>query len=509
MADAEIAILIKAVDEATATLKKIEGQVEDTNKNIQKQTEETSKTFDKQMGSILVLGQAASSVDRIFDSYENMQLRVENATDRVANAQDNLRNAQYKLQKVMEDSTSTADDVKNAEQNVESASRSLEIAQNRLAITNNQVIGTYIQIGMQSITLIQTLPTLTKAIQGLTVAGAEFGITPIGATLVAIGIAAAIVVPKFVDLSGEQSKTTEESYKLSTASNVLAGKFDIQIEKVGALKDAYFGLNKEVKDRVLLQMEEMVIGLMTAQDEMKQYETITSMATPIFIQDMQAQGMSVDLARGSWDQMTESQKLNYVQTHLSEIIYGDLNNQLTGVNVTFGDTEQHLMTTTELENVYNSSVEKSIDLNFENYKSINDFSDALLNQNMSLQKAIGWLQMYNALKHGMLITWSHIKEGYVLGFGTKEGYEWGQSWEEMQAEKNKLRAQSAGDFISRPGQPLQAFSSQDTIFGMEDIGKLKGSGQSIKIYINNINGLTGRDIAEQLQKELSKKISLG
>ena len=41
-----------------------------------------------------------------------------------------------------------------------------------------------------------------------------------------------------------------------------------------------------------------------------------------------------------------------------------------------------------------------------------------------------------------------------------------------------------------------------------EVGKVS-TGQNYNFYINSINGLTGRDIAEQLQKELSKKISLG
>ena len=125
MADAEIQILISAVDNMTATMKKIEGQLESSNRNIQKQTDVTSQTFDKQMGSLLVLGQMASRVDSIFISYMNVQIRLENATERVMNAQDRLTDAQDNLNKVMNDSKSSAEDVAKAQTQVERASRSL------------------------------------------------------------------------------------------------------------------------------------------------------------------------------------------------------------------------------------------------------------------------------------------------------------------------------------------------------------------------------------------------
>ena len=76
MPDNQVEILIKAVDEASDTLKRIEKTVNDTQKNVSKNVENTSKSFTEQTGNLLVLGNAAGRVESIFSSYGNMQLRL-------------------------------------------------------------------------------------------------------------------------------------------------------------------------------------------------------------------------------------------------------------------------------------------------------------------------------------------------------------------------------------------------------------------------------------------------
>ena len=71
------------------------------------------------------------------------------------------------------------------------------------------------------------------------------------------------------------------------------------------------------------------------------------------------------------------------------------------------------------------------------------------------------------------------------------------------------RGGSAGDFISRPGQPLQKFSPQDTIIGVKDPSKIIGGG-SITININNPVVRQERDIkslANEISKILQRKMS--
>ena len=97
MADAEIQILIKAVDEMSSTLKKVETNIGTMTKNSEKQTKSLGSAFTKLQGDLLILGNAASRVDSIFSSYVSMQLRLENATERVIGAQDRLTEAQDRL----------------------------------------------------------------------------------------------------------------------------------------------------------------------------------------------------------------------------------------------------------------------------------------------------------------------------------------------------------------------------------------------------------------------------
>lgn len=97
MPDEEITILIRAVDDATQTLKRIETNLVSSGKNIQKTTENTGNSFTKTQGALLQLGQVAQSVHNIWETYESSQRMVANAQDRVENATIRLKNAQEEL----------------------------------------------------------------------------------------------------------------------------------------------------------------------------------------------------------------------------------------------------------------------------------------------------------------------------------------------------------------------------------------------------------------------------
>ena len=68
MAENEISILIKAVDEISSTVKKIESNITSMSVESAKQTKALSSSFSAVQGNLLVLGQAASRVDTIFSS---------------------------------------------------------------------------------------------------------------------------------------------------------------------------------------------------------------------------------------------------------------------------------------------------------------------------------------------------------------------------------------------------------------------------------------------------------
>jgi hypothetical protein len=192
----EIEIKITVDDQGTAVIKKFQSTLEEGSKQVQKQTTKTSTAFDDQMGSLIVLGQAANTVNNIFDSYSNLQLKLENAAERVTGAQDRLREAQYKLSKTQKDTASTSEDIANAQANVDSASRGLTISMNNLARANSKVLDTYISMGIQSLTLIAQGKVLMTSLQGLiqNFTGLKVSTMALTASTIGLGTALAAIV---------------------------------------------------------------------------------------------------------------------------------------------------------------------------------------------------------------------------------------------------------------------------------------------------------------------------
>lgn len=186
MAEEEIAILITAEDRAT-------------------------KGFQDATTSLLALGNAAAAVDRITSAYTNQQIRLENASERLANTQDRLADAQRKLNKLQSSGTATSEELADAQRDVERATRSLTISENNLARVQNQVIGTYINMGIQAVTLVGSFNQLKKSLELLKLESLAFMATPIGAALVAL---AAIVGIATIAIN-EQKNKQEELKKVS------------------------------------------------------------------------------------------------------------------------------------------------------------------------------------------------------------------------------------------------------------------------------------------------------
>lgn len=201
--DSVIEVVVKARDEITGSLGRIEGSLQKTTNNL------------------IAVGNAAASVDNIFSSLTSIQLRLENATERLANAQDrltdaqkglidiqnkgddsaikleraqiqlekataklrvttmkyggssieakeasvDLKEAQFDLSEAQKSGQKRANELQKAQDEVERATRSLTIAQNNLARTQNQVIGTYINAGVQALTLVNSMSQLIKTTQ--------------------------------------------------------------------------------------------------------------------------------------------------------------------------------------------------------------------------------------------------------------------------------------------------------------------------------------------------------
>lgn len=200
MADEQINILIKAVDEATAAINNVNKNIQNFSKESKKQTESLGQSFTKLQGDLLVLGNAAASVDRIFSSYTNLQLRLENATERVTGAQERLADAQKTLTRLQQDGEASAEDLEDAQLAVDRATRGLTVSQNNLAKAQGAVVGTYINMGIQSLVLLGSIPSLIKAFVGFgttlftTVVPALTATTIAGAPLWAIILAIAAAI---------------------------------------------------------------------------------------------------------------------------------------------------------------------------------------------------------------------------------------------------------------------------------------------------------------------------
>lgn len=227
--DAQIEVIVSAVDKVTGELKNIESSIQGFSKETKKSTEEVTKSFDDNLGSLIALGNAASTVDNIFSSLTNLQIRLENATLRVTNAQERLEDATTRLTRLQKSGKASADDLADARKEVERATRGVEISENNLARAQNQVIGTYINIGVQTLVLIKSLPTLATAVNGVTisVAGLEIALAPLLIALAALGAIIYVVVSAYKAIS-------ESNEKLKTLNEGLA-------ESERKLKDETFG----------------------------------------------------------------------------------------------------------------------------------------------------------------------------------------------------------------------------------------------------------------------------
>lgn len=209
----QLTILIKGQDEISKELDKISGKLDGFVSSNQRQTKKLNESWESNINTLIAVGNIASTVDNIFSSLTNLEIRLENATERLANAQDTLtdatertKRAQQSLndiqknydfvlknnlettefgQRVLEEYEKRQIAVVDARKQEERATRGLTIAQNGLDRAQNQVLGTYINVGVQT-------ASLTKSLGGLGgVMGAVGG--PYGAILVggllAVGLA--------------------------------------------------------------------------------------------------------------------------------------------------------------------------------------------------------------------------------------------------------------------------------------------------------------------------------
>ena len=481
--DAQIAILIRAVDEFSGTLKNIETQLTKTNRNITKQTEETGKAFDKQTGSLLILGQAANSVDNIFSQYRNLQLRLENATERVSNAQDRLSDSQIKLTRLQQSGTATTDQLHDAEQELERATRGLTISQNNLERTQNMVIGTYISIGTQVVSLLRSMPLLIVEVRALTISSLAFIATPLGATLLVIGAAIALVTIENNKLkTAIEDLNKEHETRLSIERDILALQQDLSdstnewAKAIKDVDDAYSGFFK------LKSREELDLGLQIANQELKLAEMRTTNTDEalieleemkltrlkaeqeVFDKKRDVLSASLDIERrnvedmaGIADQRLELLKmpfvslLDYMKIQYREGIITEHGNQLNDLNAFLEEKEKLLIDS--------------------------------LNREISLEKEKN--ERKKGLDQKIASKLDKVTSKIVSGFITPKV------------------PMSVGDAIIRPNGQIIETDPRDTLIATKG-----GIGGITFIVQGNLIGLDEQDIARRLVTELQTKIRI-
>jgi len=163
MADAEIQVLIKVVDELSNQIKVISGNIDKMADNTQSANETIQRGFTETTNQLIAVGNAAQAVEGIFSRYENMQIRLENASLRLENAQERVADSQLKLNRLVEDGKAGTREYQDAQTELERANRGLIISQNNLHKVQGQAIGTYITMGVEVLRLIASYQSLVRA----------------------------------------------------------------------------------------------------------------------------------------------------------------------------------------------------------------------------------------------------------------------------------------------------------------------------------------------------------
>lgn len=254
--DERVEILIKAIDEMSGVLKNIQTNVEGLSKNTEKSTESLSGSFKSTTTSLLAMGNAASSVDNIFSSYQNLQIRVENAQERVENATDRLADAQYNLNKITKKGATTAEEYKKAQDEVTRAQRSLTIAQNNQQRINGQIIGTYINMTVQSISLVQSLSKMGTVVNELRLSYLAFeaSLGPVGWALIGVTAAVAGIAIVMHNTADEADSMNEVMGRFAEAQSMIKDETELANEKLTAQSDAI----RKISD----EMNKMIVGVL-------------------------------------------------------------------------------------------------------------------------------------------------------------------------------------------------------------------------------------------------------
>ena len=494
MADQEVSIIIRAIDEMSATLKKIEGTLEKSSKNIQKTTANTSQSFDKQMGSVLVLGQAVNSVNNIMDTYQNTQLRLENASERVIGSQENLKKAQLRLLKVQKNASATAEDLADAQLDIEASTRSLTIANNNLQRAQNKVFDSYLQIGMQVAVLISTIPTLIASFKALAVA---IGLSTGGLSLL---IGALVTFGYFVVT--EMGKAKKETDNYTDSLNNMNIAFRESKDQVSIFKEALDGIlgsqRATIEGAVLpgeISKQQEIIDLeKNRADKLQQLTDIKS--------SYAYSNINLDSAESISANRLAQAQANAIESEISSIERKIKTKQKEYDN-TIGLQKSLISKQLELNGELKKT-ETPFDILWNKVRNFRDELNLAIKdiESARLQKALEKLKDFietskkasTAGKGGSL----YESAGAPTGMGGKGTISIAPTFKLP----TNFTQPAFHDFISRPGQAPVSFSSSDTIVGTKE-----GIGTTIIINGDNY-GVNADAIARSLQDKLYRRISI-
>ena len=242
LSDAEVSILIKAVDEASAVLNNI-------GSNAQASSQKVTASWQESIKTLIAVGNVVNAVGNIFDSYHNLQGRIENAELRVIDAREALN-------KLTEEGKQGTEEYVNAQ-------RRLIISQNNLERANTAVVGTYIGMFASVGSLLISLPALATAIRGATAASLAFVAAniywiAIGAAVIALIYGVAVALKKMtdgqIDLIGKTKEwITAGTDQITTLLGIKKGEddlnvaYDSQIEKLEKIDELLTRTGKKGK----------------------------------------------------------------------------------------------------------------------------------------------------------------------------------------------------------------------------------------------------------------------
>jgi len=452
MEDNKVEIIIKAIDEVSATTKEIENKIAGMSKQIETSSKNMVNSFQKGIGSLIAIGNAAASVERIFSSYQNLQLRLENAAIRVEEAQKNQRDAQYNLNKVMRDGTSTAEDIAKAKDDLDTATNRVTVALNNEKRAHGQILGTYIQMGVQVAVLVASLPALWTGIVGLTTA-AWASVPALGgmaAGFLSISIAGA---PLWIVLTA-----------IIAAVAAVAAGIAYLVNKFGGKKIAPFDT-----------------------DNAEQYKTsLPEIKTEV-----------IDLSSNVKNLSSEYDNLGYyldnikAKTEPAKTAYQALSDKI--------DEQKNAIYNLMLirgENTVLTSLER------EELKKLQDALAATVSK-------------YDAVTNAANRAADARSRRFDIGGSGGGGYYQGVKIQEQDSSGNwhgvgdwaSKGVMKVNDFMIAPGgQPMQ-INPNDTIIGFKGRNPMAG-GMNITITGNNIYGVDADNIADAIQKKLTNMISV-